>query len=70
MLKSEGALFEMKKRYSNALLPNVNIVDMSDEMANGNTTTFSSELAKAINTNLENNEQTILLLTEEVTIHI
>ncbi|MGN1481196.1 replication restart helicase PriA [Porcipelethomonas sp.] len=55
-------LLEMKKRYSGAVLPKVGIVDMNEERQNGNASEFSGILAEEINRNLENHEQTILLL--------
>ena len=55
-------LFKMTERYSNAQLPDVNIIDMGNEMSNGNTSAFSDTLVDEINYNLSHNEQTILLL--------
>ncbi|MDE5584163.1 MAG: primosomal protein N' [Ruminococcus sp.] len=55
-------LIEMKKRYRNMPLPDVDIIDMGRERYDGNASEFSRKLAVEINYNLENNEQTILLL--------
>lgn len=55
-------LLEMKKRYSGRELPGVGIVDMNIEREEGNSSEFSSILVDEINKNLQNNEQTILLL--------
>ena len=55
-------LFELEERYSKASLPEVVVVDMQLEAENGNTGLFSRELVKQIKKNLENKEQTILLL--------
>ena len=55
-------LFEMKKRYSRSVLPEVYLVDMKVETETGNRSNFSRALADEIRTNLENGEQTILLL--------
>lgn len=55
-------LTELKERYKNAPLPEVNIVDMNDERANGNRTGFSHALSAAIRQNIDRGEQTILLL--------
>lgn len=55
-------LFELNERYSNALLPDVVIVDMQQEALDGNTGIFSRELSRKITENIEKKEQTILLL--------
>ncbi len=55
-------LIKMNERYNNTPLPEVDIVDMSEERANGNITEFSHKLVNEINLNLQNDEQTILLL--------
>jgi len=55
-------LFELNERYSNAILPDVVIVDMQQEQQEGNTSIFSRELSKKITENIEKKEQTILLL--------
>lgn len=55
-------LIKMNKRYHNTSLPEVSIIDMSEERADGNTTEFSRTLVDEINLNLQNGEQTILLL--------
>lgn len=54
-------LLEMKKRVNNFKLPNVLIVDMSEEMKKRNTI-FSDLLVDKINERLEKKEQIILLL--------
>lgn len=55
-------LIKMNKRYHNTSLPEVSIIDMSEERADGNTTEFSRTLVDEINLNLQNGEQTMLLL--------
>ena len=55
-------LFELNERYSNAVLPEVYMVDMKDELAVGNNTQISKALADELKKNLENGEQSILLL--------
>jgi primosomal protein N' (replication factor Y) len=55
-------LFEMRERYANAVLPEVEIVDMQTEESAGNGSLFSRKLADAIGETLEKGEQTILLL--------
>ena len=55
-------LLELPKRASNAILPEVEIVDLREELATGNKTVFSRKLYQEINKNLNNKEQTILFL--------
>lgn len=55
-------LFEMDERFNNAVLPEVEIVDMQQERQNGNMSTFSAILAEHIEHNLSRGEQSILLL--------
>ena len=54
-------LIELKERYNKTPLPNVDIVDMRDELRNGNTTIFSNLLFDKINESLKMKEQVILL---------
>ena len=46
----------------NENMPDINIIDMRKELAEGNKSIFSKSLFKAINENLENDMQTILFL--------
>ncbi len=55
-------LFEMKERYTKSTLPEVSIVDMADEISNGNISSLSDRLCEEIDYNLSHGEQTILLL--------
>ncbi|MDE6780919.1 MAG: primosomal protein N' [Ruminococcus sp.] len=55
-------LVKMKKRYQNMPLPEVSIVDMTEERALGNMAEFSKKLVDEIEANLHSGEQTILLL--------
>ncbi len=55
-------LLELKNRYSGFSLPFVEILDMNEERSSGNSSEFSNILVDEINYNLQNNEQTILLL--------
>ncbi|CDZ74753.1 primosomal protein N` [Peptoniphilus sp. ING2-D1G] len=56
-------LYELKKRaVEGAKLPNINIVDMRDELVKGNMSIFSSLLSQQIDEKLKNNEQIILFL--------
>ncbi len=56
------SLHKLKGRYGNAKLPDVKIVDMNEEIQNGNSTLFSSELIENIKRNMEIGCQSILLL--------
>lgn len=55
-------LVRLDKRFGGALLPNVEVVDMSVELQDGNDSGLSRELLVEIRENLEKKEQTILLL--------
>lgn len=55
-------LLEMKKRYSSSPLPTVTTIDMNEERLAGNPTEFSRLLIDEMNRNLQNGEQSILLL--------
>ncbi|MBR6761509.1 MAG: primosomal protein N' [Oscillospiraceae bacterium] len=55
-------LLTMTKRYNQAPLPEVSVVDMNMERANGNGSPFSLALAEALQENLRKGEQSILLL--------
>ena len=60
--KEEIVLLQLTKRANNASLPNVQIVDLRDELANGNKSMISRKLYQEIERNLENKKQTILFL--------
>ena len=53
---------KLKKRYGNAILPRVQIVDMNEERMLGNTSGFSSDLLVCLEENIEKGNQSILLL--------
>lgn len=55
-------LLELDERYNSNKLPEVVVADMSKELENGNISSLSNVLADEIYKNLENHEQTILLL--------
>lgn len=55
-------LFELTERYSNAVLPEVFMVDMKVEAELGNRSNFSEVLLHEIGKNLEKGEQSLLLL--------
>jgi len=55
-------LIELTQRIDNAALPPVTIVDLREEMKNGNKSIFSRKLQQAIAERLAHGEQTILFL--------
>lgn len=55
-------LLELKKRINSAVLPQIEIVDMRNELKGGNTGILSAPLKDAIAFNLENGFKTILFL--------
>ena len=55
-------LLRMPERYNQAPLPQVQIVDMNGERANGNGSPFSLALYDALRGNIDRGEQSILLL--------
>ena len=55
-------LFTLSERYGNAVLPDVKLVDMRKELADGNSSDISRELACQISEALDNNNQAIILL--------
>ena len=55
-------LLELSKRANNSKLPNVEVVDMKMELANGNRSMLSVSLYNAIENNLKQKKQTILFL--------
>lgn len=56
------SLFTLHNRFGNAQLPQVLTVDMNDELQSGNNTGISSALLSAIEENLNNKKQSIILL--------
>lgn len=61
-LSGKYKLIEMKKRYNRSGMPKIEIVDMRNELENGNKSLFSRSLYNAISSNLERGEQTILFM--------
>ena len=61
-LEGKIELLELTKRANNANLPDVEIVDLRDELLNGNHSMISRKLKEEIERNLENKEQTLLFL--------
>ena len=60
--KGKIAFFEMTERYGGAKLPDSVIVDMKNELLSGRAGVLSEALADEIQYNLENKQQTILLM--------
>lgn len=58
----ETDLLELKTRVNKNPIPEVRIVDMRAELANGNKSIFSKALLEEMEKNLKNREQTILFL--------
>lgn len=58
----EIQLLELHQRANKASLPEVEIVDLRNELASGNKTMISTKLYNAIAENLQNKKQTILFL--------
>lgn len=52
----------LKTRFGKAVLPYVIVADMNDELYQGNNTPFSSALLEAIEQNLSNGKQSIILI--------
>ncbi len=61
-LNGDIELLELTKRANNSKLPNVEIVDLKQELANGNRSMISMKLYDAIEKNLKDKKQTILFL--------
>ena len=55
-------LYQLEKRFGGSLLPEVQIIDMKDELAAGNSMEISVPLQQELAKNLENKKQSILLL--------
>ncbi len=56
------SLYTIKNRYGNAVLPEVEVVDMRREILNGNTSSISTSLYEEIKSVLDNKKQAIILL--------
>ena len=59
-----------KAQYGNAVLPEVTVVDMNEELSAGNTSAFSGRLAEALEENLRQKRQSILLLNRRGVSHL
>ena len=60
--ESKITLLELTKRANNSSLPKVEIIDLKQELANGNRSMLSRELYNSIEENLKQKRQTILFL--------
>ena len=60
--KGKYSLFTLKNRYGNAILPQVETVDMKKEILSGNSSCISTELFNALSEALNQKKQAILLL--------
>ena len=60
--ESKITLLELTKRANNSSLPKVEIIDLKQELANGNRSMLSMELYNSIEENLKQKRQTILFL--------
>lgn len=60
--KGEYVLFSIKERYGKSQLPSVSIVDMRQELKNGNRSILSVQLQSAIEQRLAKKEQVMLFL--------
>lgn len=56
------SLYRLKNRFNGKSLPTVEIVDMKDELRNGNNSTVSTALLNGIKENINQGKKTILLL--------
>ena len=61
-INGDFGLLEIDERVKNYLLPEVEVIDMREELKNGNKSMFSKKLEDSIRGNLENKKQTILFL--------
>jgi primosomal protein N' len=60
--QGEISLLEMKERVNNALMPAVELVDMREELNQGNRSVFSRKLSEEISKNTKLDQQTMLFL--------
>ena len=61
-LSGRYSLCTLSERYGNAMLPHVIVADMNREQQQGNSSGYSSVLLEAMDDNLKNSRQSILLL--------
>ncbi len=63
-MKGQIELIELKNRVKDASMPEMKIINMSDELDKGNNTIISQELYESIKNSLRQNEQVILFLNK------
>ncbi|HNZ82197.1 MAG TPA: primosomal protein N' [Sedimentibacter sp.] len=63
-MKGQIELIELKNRVKDASMPEMKIINMSDELDKGNNTIISQELYQSIRNSLKQNEQVILFLNK------
>ncbi|HBC31986.1 MAG TPA: primosomal protein N' [Clostridiales bacterium] len=63
-MKGQIELIELKNRVKDAQMPEMKIINMSDELDKGNNTIISEELYQSIKNSLKKNEQVILFLNK------
>ncbi len=61
-VRGKYSLFSLEERYGNAVLPDVTVVDMKKDRQSGNKYGISSFLLEALQNNLNNKKQSILLM--------
>jgi primosomal protein N' (replication factor Y) len=62
LFEKENAVINLTKRVTKKDLPSVSIVDMREEIMNGNRSILSNQLREEITINLKNHEQTLLFI--------
>lgn len=61
-MKKQSILLRLNKRANNAKLPEIEVVDLREELSKKNKSMLSEKLQESIKENLENKKQTILFL--------
>ncbi len=61
-VRGEVALLEMNERANNLMMPEVELIDMRNELVEGNRSIFSNRLFEEIGRNINDGRQTILFL--------
>lgn len=64
-LKGEPVLLRLKDRVNNLNMPNIQLIDMREELRNGNNSILSMDLQNKIRLALENDRQIILFLNRK-----
>src|SRR5699024_9401626 len=59
-IKKQSVLLRLNKRANNAKLPEIEVVDLREELSKKNKSMLSEKLQESIKENLENKKQTIL----------